>query len=92
MGRVRGNPNVLLLLFFGLAVFLTGSLYAVADRAWAGRGLIDTVTVAGLVVSLGVVLLILLRIVWVAAKATDRTSEAPSGVKAPARPEVLRGR
>lgn len=72
MGRVRGNPSGLLVLFFGLAVFLTGSLYAVADRAWAGNGLIDAGTVGALVVSLAVVFLILVRILWVMAKPVDR--------------------
>lgn len=71
MGRVRGNPGALLVLFFDLAVFLTGSLYAVGDRAWAGNGLFDTGTVAALVVSLVVVFLILIRILWIVANRVD---------------------
>ena len=66
MGRIRGNPPALMMLFFSFAVFLTGSLYATWGTAVDGNVL--TLMIAAVQVSaLAFVFLVLGRILWVMA-------------------------
>ncbi len=71
MGWLRGNPRALLITFFSLAVFFTGSLYSIAGRVQFGNDPLDTLTTLALGISLLFVLLILMRILWVTTKLSD---------------------
>ncbi len=66
MERVRGNPRALMTLFFSLAVFLTGSLYATWGTAIDGNPFTLTI-IAAQALALAFVFLVLARILWVTA-------------------------
>lgn len=72
--RIRGNPRVLLLLFFSFAVFFTGTLYETGESALSTRDPISLSTVLALASGLVFVLAILGRILWLTSpKATDQS-------------------
>ncbi len=66
MSAIRGNLPVLFALFFTIAVFLTGGLYATAGSGRFGTDPLDTATMVAVVLGLLAVLVILGRIFWVA--------------------------
>lgn len=66
MGWIRGNPRGLLLAFFTLAVFLTGSIFSTWDWSAAQRDIAAAFTMAALISALAFALTVLLRILWVA--------------------------
>ncbi len=82
MGRIRGNPRALLLLFFVLATFLTGTLYSIRDLPLAvGTSTTMAFAISALLVALAFVLLILGRIIWKAVPARAGKEAESSGVK-----------
>lgn len=76
MGVVRGNPVSLVALFFGAAVFLTGGLYAYFPIAMNSPDLVSLTLVSALGLSLLLTMTILVRILWVTARSTSRSTRA----------------
>jgi hypothetical protein len=74
MGLVRGNPVTLVALFFGAAVFLTGSLYAYFPIAMKEQDPVSMTLVSALGLSLMLTMAILVRIFWVTARSTSRST------------------
>jgi formate/nitrite transporter FocA (FNT family) len=76
MGLVRGNPVTLVALFFGAAVFLTGGLYAYFPIAMKNPDLVSVTLVSALGFSLLLTMAILVRIFWVTARNSSRSTRA----------------
>lgn len=76
MGLIRGNPATLVALFFGAAVFLTGGLYAYVPIAMNKPDLVSMTLVTALGLSLLLTMAILVRIFWVTARSSSRSTRA----------------
>ena len=74
MGIVRGNPLMLVTLFFAAALLLMGSLYAVVPIVLREGTLASVAAMLGLGASLAFCLVIVGRIFWVVARGTYRTN------------------
>ncbi len=71
MGLVRGNPIMIVTLFFGAAVVSMGGVYALIPSLLRGPSLL-TLTVAGaLAISLGFSVLVVARTFWVVTRANQ---------------------
>ncbi len=70
MGLVRGNPPVLVALFFGAAVILMGGLYALVPIAARSPSLPVVAVTVGLGASMLFCMTVLGRIFWVLARNT----------------------
>ncbi len=76
MGLVRGDPLILVTLFFGAAVLLMGTLYAVVPMVIRDATLVSVAVMLALGASLGFCLLVVGRIFWVVAKRTYKSKPA----------------
>ena len=74
MGFVRGNPVMLVTLFFGTAVLLMGGLYAIVPMVLRNATPALIAAMLALAVSLAFCLTIAGRVLWVVARDTHRTS------------------
>lgn len=72
MGLVRGNPLMLVTLFFGAAVLLMGTLYAVVPMVLRDATPVAIAAMLALGASLTFCLLIVGRVFWVMARGTHR--------------------
>lgn len=72
MGLVRGDPVVLVAMFFGAAVLLMGGLYAFAPAVFREPTPVSVATLGALVLSLGFCILVLGRIFWVVSRAANQ--------------------
>jgi hypothetical protein len=70
MGFVRGNPPVLVALFFGAAVILMGGLYALVPMALKTPSLSLVAVSIGLGASMLFCMVVIARIFWVLARNT----------------------
>lgn len=86
MGWIRGRPRALLILFFSLAVFLTGSISAISGEALAERGIWPAITLASLLVALSFALLVLGRVLWITSRIGSLYGGDPSAPKNGGRP------
>lgn len=67
---VRGNPVLLVALFFGAAVLLMGGIYALVPSVLKAPTLLSVTVLGALCVSILFSVLIVGRVFWVVAKAT----------------------
>jgi xanthosine utilization system XapX-like protein len=81
MGLVRGNPLVLVALFFGAAVLLMGGLYALFPMAIKDPNPVLIAIMGALGLSLAFSLLVIGRIFWVIARVTYGTEAGRSSVR-----------
>lgn len=72
MGLVRGDPLMLVTLFFGAAVLLMGTLYAVIPMVMRDATPIAIAATLALGASLTFCLMIVGRVFWVMARGTPR--------------------
>jgi len=72
LGLVRGDPVVLVAMFFGAAVLLLGGLYAMVPSVLSDPSAGSIALTAGLGLSLGFCMLVLGRIFWVVGRASNR--------------------
>jgi vacuolar-type H+-ATPase subunit I/STV1 len=70
MALVRGNPVLLVALFFGAAVLLMGGIYALAPSVARAPTPLSVTVLGALCLSILFTLLIIGRVFWVVAKAT----------------------
>jgi hypothetical protein len=70
MALVRGNPVLLVALFFGAAVLLMGGIYALTPPVLKAPTPLSVTVLGALCVSLLFSMLIIGRVFWVVAKAT----------------------
>ncbi len=76
MGIVKGNPLMIVTLFFGAAVLSMGGIYALVPSMLADPSFGAVALVAALCVSLGFSLLIVGRTFWVVARSSQRRRSA----------------
>ena len=74
MGLVKGNPVMLVALFFGAAVISMGGLYALLPELTHGPSLGQLAVAAALLVSLGFCILVVGRVFWVVSRSASRTN------------------
>ncbi len=74
MGLVKGNPVMLVLLFFGAAVLSMGGIYALVPSTLERPTLGLVGVVSALSISLAFSLLVVGRTFWVVAKGAGRKS------------------
>ncbi len=72
MGLVRGDPVVLVAMFFGAAVLLLGGLYGMVPAVLRDPSAASITLTAALGLSLGFCMLVLGRIFWVVGRASKR--------------------
>jgi len=77
MGSVKGNPIILVTLFFGAAVLSMGGIYALIPAILDQPTLGSAAILVALCLSLGFSLLVIGRVFWVVSRATRR----PAAVK-----------
>ena len=76
MGFVKGNPVMLVTLFFGAAVLSMGGAYAVVKSFLDHPSLGYAVVLIALCISLGLSLLIIGRIFWVVSRGSGKSAAA----------------
>lgn len=77
MALVRGNPVLLVALFFGASVLLMGGIYALVPSVLKAPTPLSVTVLGALSVSILFSMLIIGRVFWVVAKATY----SPAAVK-----------
>jgi vacuolar-type H+-ATPase subunit I/STV1 len=77
MALVRGNPVLLVALFFGAAVLLMGGIYTLVPSVLKAPTPLSVMVLGALCVSLLFSIMIIGRVFWVVAK----TTYAPRSVK-----------
>jgi len=76
MGRVRGDPLVLVTLFFAAAVLSMGGVYALIPSVLSGPTLGQFMIFLALAFALGVSLLVIGRVFWIVARVKQKLSAA----------------
>jgi len=81
MGRVRGDPLVLVTLFFGAAVLSMGGVYALIPSVLTGPTPGQFVVFLALAFALGFSLLVIGRVFWIVARVKQRPLAADPSKK-----------
>lgn len=81
MGLVKGDPVMLVVLFFGAAVLSLGGIYALVPATIERPTFESMAILVGLCLSLGFSLLVIGRVFWVLSKSSRRSTPAKASGK-----------